>query len=229
MQESNMDRTISEYIHLSKYSRWLDNEKRRETWEETTSRFINFWEEKIPTMPKFVGGRNDEELSDILRHLPEIHEYIHSTKAVPSMRSMMTAGKALQRDEISGYNCTATAVNHVAVFSEAFYILMNGCFDKDTLIKTEDGVKKICDITKDDMVLTYDTDNKQYMYKNPEMVFQTPQSKDKPKLRLEFEDGHIVECTENHKFLTTNRGWVEAGQLTEEDNIENFGEINLKV
>lgn len=122
-----MDRTISEYIHLSKYSRWLDREKRRETWEETTNRFIGFWEEKIPMLPKFSSGRHNEELEGILRQLPEIHQYVYGLKAMPSMRTLMTAGKALHRDEIAGYNCTAIAVTHPAVFSEAFYILMNGC------------------------------------------------------------------------------------------------------
>jgi ribonucleoside-triphosphate reductase len=127
MQENKMDRTISEYIHLSKYSRWLDTENRRENWLETSNRYMDFWAGRIPDMPKFRDGRNQEELKEILNQLPEIQSYIFDFKSMPSMRALMTAGKALDRDEIAGYNCTATAVNHMAVFSEAFYILMNGC------------------------------------------------------------------------------------------------------
>jgi len=127
MQENQMDKYISEYIHLSKYSRWLDKEKRRETWDETTNRFMTFWEEKIPTLPKFASGRQDKDLAKVLEQFPYIHKKIRGMDAMPSMRALMTAGKALHRDEIAGYNCTAIAVTHPAVFSEAFYILMNGC------------------------------------------------------------------------------------------------------
>lgn len=127
MQDNKMDRVISEYIHLSKYSRWRESLKRRETWEETVQRFIDFWYKKIPTLPKFKEGAYQGELQSILDELPTIQDFVHGLKAMPSMRIMMTAGLALERDEIAGYNCTACAVTHQAVFSEAFYILMNGC------------------------------------------------------------------------------------------------------
>lgn len=120
-----MDRFMSEYIHLSKYSRWRDSLGRRETWEETVDRYINFWAEKVPTLKKFTeDGGDPKEILDIL---PVLRNKILGMEIMPSMRALMTAGKALQRDEIAGYNCTAIAVNNVAVFAEAFYILMNGC------------------------------------------------------------------------------------------------------
>jgi ribonucleoside-diphosphate reductase alpha chain len=127
MIENKMDELMSDYIHLSKYSRWLESENRRETWGETVSRYINFWVEKVPSFPRFSEGRNKEDLEDILKELNNLYNKIYNKEAMPSMRALMTAGKALDRDNIAGYNCTAIAVNHPAVFSEAFFILMNGC------------------------------------------------------------------------------------------------------
>lgn len=139
VNSDKMDIMMSEYIHLSKYSRWLEREKRRETWDETVDRYVDFWRERIPTIPRFAPVYNDDndspklspvkqaDLDEILDILPVIREGIYYKKSMPSMRALMTAGRALQRDEIAGYNCTAIAVNNIAVFSEAFYILMNGC------------------------------------------------------------------------------------------------------
>jgi len=106
---------LQQYIHISKYARWIEKEKRRETWDESVSRFINFWKEQ-----------NTERSYD-LKILDELHEAILGCEIMPSMRGMMTAGKALKRDNIALYNCTACAIMHPAIFSEAFYILMNGC------------------------------------------------------------------------------------------------------
>jgi hypothetical protein len=223
-QAAKMDKLMSEYIHISKYSRWREALGRRETWEETVDRYIDFWKDKIPSLPKFAESQVG--LDEVMDILPFLRQSIYEMKAMPSMRSLMTAGKALQRDEIAGYNCTATAVNNTAVFAEAFYILMNGCFDKDTLIKTENGIKKISEISIDDKVLTYDEDSGEYYYVNPFMVFETPQSVDKQKIELTFEDGTIERCTYDHEWYTTNRGWVKAGELTEDDDVKNFHEIN---
>ena len=122
---ARMDRFMSEYIHISKYSRWRESLGRRETWEETVDRYIDFWKDKIPSLPRFVEF--PDKVQEVMDILPFLRESIFELKAMPSMRALMTAGKALQRDEIAGYNCTATAVNNIAVFAEAFYILMNGC------------------------------------------------------------------------------------------------------
>jgi len=222
-QSDQMDRFMSEYIHISKYSRWRESLGRREIWVETVDRYIEFWESKLPTLPRFVEHPN--ELQEIYQYLPTLRQGIVDMESMPSMRALMTAGKALQRDEIAGYNCTAIAVNNIAVFSEAFYILMNGCFDKNTMIKTESGDKKISELSIDDKVLTYDEKTGTYEYVNPFMVFETPQSTNEKKVELVFEDGSIFKCTYNHEFLTTNRGWVKAGELTEDDDVKNFHEL----
>ena len=112
---------LQKYIHISKYARWIEKEKRRETWEESVSRFINFWNNRN----NCGGGIGDAIYDPSI--LQEIKEAILKQEIMPSMRGMMTAGKALERDNIAQYNCTTSAIIHPAIFSEAFYILMNGC------------------------------------------------------------------------------------------------------
>jgi ribonucleoside-diphosphate reductase alpha chain len=112
---------LQKYIHISKYAKWIEDEKRRETWEESVERFIDFWENQT------IGGEGINDAMFDPELLGEIEKSILRCDIMPSMRGLMTAGKALERDNIAQYNCTAIAVTHPAVFSEAFYILMNGC------------------------------------------------------------------------------------------------------
>ena len=111
---------LQKYIHLSKYARWIEKENRRETWEETVDRLINFWKEQS------IGGKgiNDAMVDDKI--LDEIREKVYKGDIVPSMRTLMTAGKSLKYCNMVGFNCAAIAVNHPRVFDEHFYILMCG-------------------------------------------------------------------------------------------------------
>ena len=99
------------YIHASRYARYLPEEKRRETWEETVSRYIDFFK-----------GRHDGY------HVPwdELQEAILDLEVMPSMRCLMTAGEALERDNVAGYNCSYVAVDNPRVFDEVLYVLMCG-------------------------------------------------------------------------------------------------------
>ena len=99
------------FIHKSRYSRYLWDEGRRESWEETVLRYVNFWKEK--------GMLNDEEAV-------EIANAIENLEVMPSMRAMAAAGPALKRDHMAGFNCSYVAVDHVRVFDEILYILMCG-------------------------------------------------------------------------------------------------------
>ena len=115
----NITKEMQTYIHLSKYSRWIEKNKRRETWDETIDRFTSFWMERY-TQDNYVNP-------EIIGLLMQCDEYIRNFKTMPSMRVLMTAGKALQRDEAAGFNCSALAVIHPRVFDECFYLLMCGC------------------------------------------------------------------------------------------------------
>lgn len=98
------------YIHKSRYARWLPEKGRRETWEETVTRYCDFWEARYP---------------DVFPY-DQVWEAIHKQEVMPSMRALMTAGPALDRDNIAGFNCSYIPVEDTRAFDEIMYILMNG-------------------------------------------------------------------------------------------------------
>lgn len=116
---SNLPTVYQDIIHLSKYARYRDDIGRRETWEETVSRLVGFLVNKFP----FIDEEGPE-LQDSLA--AELWYSIRNLEIMPSMRLMMTAGEACDRDNISAYNCAYIAINNKRAFSEALYILMNG-------------------------------------------------------------------------------------------------------
>ena len=107
------------FIYLSRYSRWLEDEGRRETWDETVSRLINFFQNHVENN---LGVKNQLDTKD----WSTIKNSILSLEVMPSMRSLMTAGPALERENISGYNCAYLPVDNPKSFDEILYILMNG-------------------------------------------------------------------------------------------------------
>jgi ribonucleoside-triphosphate reductase (thioredoxin) len=98
------------YIHLSRYARYIENAGRRETWEETVKRYCDFWKEKYPDLFPYQV----------------VYDAIVNMEVMPSMRAMMTAGPALDRDNVAGYNCAYIDVDHPRAFDEIMYILMCG-------------------------------------------------------------------------------------------------------
>ena len=100
------------FIHKSRYARWLDTEGRRETWHETVSRYID------EVCDKTNGMDTDTR--------EELYDAIVSLEVMPSMRAMMTAGPALQRDNTAGYNCSYLPVDDPKSFDEAMFILLCG-------------------------------------------------------------------------------------------------------
>lgn len=105
------------FIHVSRYSRWLEEKGRRETWVETVDRYMDFMRNHL------VKNYGYEEKD---KTFAEVRDAILNHKVMPSMRAMMTAGPALERDHIAAYNCSFIAVDSLRAFDEAMYILMNG-------------------------------------------------------------------------------------------------------
>ena len=115
---SNMLPTpYQQFIHKSRYARWLDDEQRRENWDETVDRYVGFMENQIQGK---CNVKLDKKVTD------ELREGILSLDVMPSMRAMMTAGTALARDNICGYNCSYIPVDSPRAFDECMYILMCG-------------------------------------------------------------------------------------------------------
>jgi len=99
------------FIHTSRYARWLDDKNRRETWAETVGRYIS-----NVVVPK----TRDEIVVD------DIEQAILNLEIMPSMRAVMTAGPALERDNTAGYNCSYLPVDDPKSFDEAMFILLCG-------------------------------------------------------------------------------------------------------
>lgn len=103
----------SEFIYTRTYSRWIDELLRREQWEETVDRYIDFIE-------KHVGDRVPQKV------FRKVRAYILSMDVMPSMRALWTAGPAAEFDNTCMYNCSFQAVDCVEAFAECLYILMCG-------------------------------------------------------------------------------------------------------
>ena len=100
-----------QYIHKSRYARYLPEEKRRESWKETVLRYLDFWvaQKKL----------TEKEAKDLFKP-------IHDMEVMPSMRALMTAGEALSRDNVAGFNCAYLPIDHPKAFDEMMYVLMCG-------------------------------------------------------------------------------------------------------
>tara|TARA_R100000773_G_C4221350_1_gene120532 strand:+ start:9108 stop:11069 length:1962 start_codon:yes stop_codon:yes gene_type:complete len=105
------------FIALSRYARWKEDEQRRETWPETVSRYFDY-------MHGFLYKKHNYVMDDILR--AELEEAVLNQDIMPSMRALMTAGPALDRCHVGGYNCSYVPVDSPRAFDETMYILMCG-------------------------------------------------------------------------------------------------------
>ena len=91
------------------------------------------------------------------------------------------------------------------------------CFPEDVMIETPQGKKQISDIEKGDMVYSFNPLNSEFQIKPVDMVFCRDYEGEV--IEITLEDSNTIKCTPNHKFYTTNRGWVAAGDLSENDDI----------
>ena len=113
----NLPTEYQSFIHLSRYARWDYDKTRRETWEETVDRYFDFFKEHL----KNTCNYEVEE-----KELKELRKAVVNLDIMPSMRCLMTAGEALKRENVAGYNCSYVKVDSPRSFDEILYILMNG-------------------------------------------------------------------------------------------------------
>jgi ribonucleoside-triphosphate reductase len=106
-----------QFIAKSRYARFMPEKNRRENWTETVARYFNFLEDHL-------AKTNDYALTRELR--AELENAVLNLEVMPSMRSLMTAGKALERDNTAGYNCSYIPIDDPKSFDEAMYILLCG-------------------------------------------------------------------------------------------------------
>lgn len=106
-----------DFIAKSRYARYLEKEGRRENWEETVERYFDFMEEHLWDKHEYLIPEEK---------LLELKEAVKAKEILPSMRALMTAGEALERDNTAGYNCSYLPVDDPKAFDEAMFILLCG-------------------------------------------------------------------------------------------------------
>lgn len=105
------------FIAISRYARWIEDKNRRENWQETVDRYFDFMLKSLKTKQKYVPN------SDLVE---ELKKAVFERNVMPSMRSVMTAGPALERENVCAYNCSFVPVDNPRSFDETMYILMCG-------------------------------------------------------------------------------------------------------
>jgi len=115
MTEKYLPTEYQNIIHLSRYARWLENENRRERWDETVNRYFDFFENYLKNEFKYE-----------FKERKQLQKAVLNLDVMPSMRALMTAGQALERDNVAGYNCAYVAISRQRAFDEIMYILMCG-------------------------------------------------------------------------------------------------------
>jgi ribonucleoside-diphosphate reductase alpha chain len=106
---------FGEFVYKRTYARWLENEQRRENWDETVFRYRDYFIERFDLPPEM-----DKKFFDACVG-------ILNKEVVPSMRALWTAGKALDVENMAGYNCTFLLIDSVKSWADMLYLLMNGC------------------------------------------------------------------------------------------------------
>ena len=117
MTNNYLPTEYQQFIHTSRYARFIDDEKRRESWSETVNRYVDFVSDNLDSNFKY-------KLNPKIKS--ELTNSILSLQVMPSMRALMTAGPALDRDHTAGYNCSYIPIDHVRSFDEVMYILLCG-------------------------------------------------------------------------------------------------------
>ncbi len=106
-----------QFIHLSRYARWDYDKKRRETWGETVNRYFDFFQQHLRETCNYDLDNGE---------LEQLKNSVLSLDVMPSMRCLMTAGEALRKENVAGYNCSYIKVDSPRSFDEILYVLMNG-------------------------------------------------------------------------------------------------------
>lgn len=107
--------SYQQFIHKSRYARYVPEHNRREHWDETVTRYVDYMANRVSEHGADFGDMRDTIIKAIV-----------NLEVMPSMRALMTAGKALDRDHTAGYNCSFLPVDDAKAFDEAMHILMCG-------------------------------------------------------------------------------------------------------
>ena len=113
--DNHLPTSYQQYIHKSRYARFIDEDKKRESWPETVGRYFDYMESHLKDKHNYKIPNREELENEVL-----------NLGVMPSMRALMTAGPALDRDHTAGYNCSYIPIDNVRSFDEVMYILLCG-------------------------------------------------------------------------------------------------------
>jgi hypothetical protein len=208
--------TRAQVILRRTYNRPLNDEGTLfETWSQTLDRVINhqkwLWER---TLGKELNENQLEELA-------ELRQLIEECKVFPAGRVLWLGGTEIGRTrESSLLNCAFINVETICDLVDVLWNLLQGCFHPDTKIQTSEGILTLREFEKrfntgeEIIVNSFNEELQEFEYKP---VLKTNFSLKQEKLELTFDDGSVFKCTEDHEFLTKNRGYVKAVDLLETD------------
>jgi ribonucleoside-diphosphate reductase alpha chain len=115
--KNTIENPYENFIALSRYAKWVEAEGRRETWGETVDRYFSFMTNHLAQNHNYIPNE---------KIVAELKEFVFERNVMPSMRSVMTSGAALERDNVAGYNCAFLPVDSPRSFDETMYVLMCG-------------------------------------------------------------------------------------------------------
>ena len=196
-------RILSDLVIFQKYAKYIPETNSREDWISICERNMAMHIRKYPQL----RGEIKRVYST----------YVIPKKVLPSMRSMQFGGRPIELNNTRIFNCAYAPVDHPFIFAEAMQLLLGGCFKEGTMVKTRNGDKEIQTITTDDEVLTYNEDKQIFEWVKPKFAGETLTA-NKQKVKVTMDDGSVIYCTADHKFLTSE-GWVEASNLTDKHKI----------
>ena len=177
-----------------------------ETWDDIVGRVIGhqrwLWQRALGDRPLEAKQENE---------LEELREVLLVRSGSVSGRTLWLGGtEVAKRREASMFNCAFTKIETTHDVVDAFWLLLQGCFAPGTVVKMGDGsYKAIQDIVPGDKVASFDEVTGQF---RPSVVSKLNANPPKPLVKIAFEDGVTVVCTEDHLFMT-DEGWVAAKDL----------------
>lgn len=128
--ENYLPTLFQQFVYKSRYARWLEHENRREDWDETVDRYIDYFRDRLHVYESAGHERDstyDKEHHTLSEEVwEELRQAILNLEIMPSMRALMTAGPALDRCNVAAFNCSYIPIDHPRAFDEILYILMCG-------------------------------------------------------------------------------------------------------
>ena len=115
--KNTIENPYENFIALSRYAKWVESDCRRENWGETVDRYFSFMTNHLKENHNYIPNEN---------LVTELKKFVFERNVMPSMRSVMTSGAALERDNVAGYNCAFLPVDSPRSFDETMYVLMCG-------------------------------------------------------------------------------------------------------